>query len=357
MKPFTVPDPLSRPVVTLRQIAAAAGVSMAAVSYALRRDAKIPEATRERVLAAAAGLGYRPNPRVASLMAHIRRGQAPPRGERIAFVWVHTSRAQSRRDPFLRSVHRAARRRAEQMGFEVEEHWTADPGMTDRRLGEILRSRGIVGVVLSPVMTSESVLTLDWDWSQFAAAVIGNVSWVPELHHAGHHHYLGMRMVLLELGRLGRTRPVALIEATSNERSKHAWEAAFLAFAEDRTRAADRVRVVSRPDDAGIAAWVEERRPDALIVSETSLLGAPGLASLLRRRRCPVVTLYWSRKTPRGIGGVDQCSDRVAAHAVDLVVAQLHSNEFGVPDLPRIMLFPGRWVPPRPARFNTPSAG
>lgn len=320
---------------------------MAAVSYALRRDGKIPEATRERVLAAAARLGYRPNPRVASLMAHIRRGQTPPRGERIAFVWVHTSRQQSRRSPFLRSVFRAARRRAEQMGFAVEEFWTADPGMTGRRLAEILRTRGIVGVVLSPVMTDESVVTLDWDWSRLAAAVVGNVSWTPELHHAGHYHYLGMRLALLELAKLGHVRPVALIEATSNQRSKHAWEAAFLAFAGDRASAADRLRVVAKPDEAGIAAWVAARRPDVLIVSETSLLTAPGLPALIRRRKVPVVTLYWSRTTPRGVGGVDQCHDRVAAHAVDLVVAQLHSNEFGVPDLPRIMLFPGRWVPPR----------
>jgi hypothetical protein len=34
---------------------------------------------------------------------------------------------------------------------------------------------------------------------------------------------------------------------------------------------------------------------------------------------------------------------------VDLVAAQLNSNEFGVPALPRLMLFPGRWVGPRAA--------
>ncbi len=46
------------------------------------------------------------------------------------------------------------------------------------------------------------------------------------------------------------------------------------------------------------------------------------------------------------MGGIDQCYDRAAGHAVDLVVAQLNANETGVPDLPRMMLFPGRWVPP-----------
>lgn len=340
-------EPGPTPSVTLKQIAAAAGVSLACASYALRHHAKIPEATRTHVIATARRLGYRPNPRVASLMAHIRRGHAQPRDERIAFIWVHTPRAQSQRDPFLRRVFLGARRRAEQMGFGLEEFWTNDPDMTEQRLEEILRARGIVGVVLSPVMTGESVLTLNWDWRHFAPAVIGNVTWTPELHHAGHHHYLAMRTTLLELAKLGCTRPVALIEAKSNERAKHAWEAAFLALAADPRSAADRVRIVANPAEPGLADWLGRLRPDVVIVSETALLEAPGLAAHLRRRRMPIVTLYWSKETPRGIGGVDQCYDRVASHAVDLVVAQLNANEFGVPDLPRIMLFPGRWIPPR----------
>jgi hypothetical protein len=65
-----------------------------------------------------------------------------------------------------------------------------------------------------------------------------------------------------------------------------------------------------------------------------------------RDLRLPRVTLYWSKQSPRGIGGIDQCHDRVAGHAVDLVAAQLNANETGAPDLPRMMLFPGRWVAP-----------
>ncbi|WP_414663943.1 LacI family DNA-binding transcriptional regulator [Horticoccus sp. 23ND18S-11] len=355
--------PLPHTVVTLKQVAEAAGVSLACVSYALRHDSKISADTRQRVAAAAAHLGYRPNPRVASLMAHIRRRDPRTAGERIAFVWVHTSRTQSQRDPFLRQVFAGARHRLEQTGFAIEQFWTTDPGMTDARLEQILRTRGIVGVVLSPIVTGESALTLDWDWRHFAPAVIGNVTWTPELHHAGHHHYLALRMVLNELAQLGCTAPVALIEATSNERAKQAWSAAFLTSGGDFTAAAQRVRIVSGAGEPGLADWVAARRPDALIVSETSLLAAPRLAAWVRQHRIPTVTLYWSNSTPKGIGGVDQCYDRVAAHAVDLVVAQLNSNEFGVPDLPRIMLFPGRWVAPRiatgptarPARSPKPS--
>lgn len=345
MDSFIVPLDSKR-VVTLKVVAARARLSLATVSYALRQHPKIPVATRDRVAEIARALGYRPNPRVASLMAHIRGAQARPHQERIAFVWVHTGRAAARRDPFLNQVFAGARERAGQMGFALEEFWTNDPGMSDQRLEQILRARGIVGVVLSPVTTAEAAITLGWDWRHFSAAVIGNVTWTPELHHAGHHHFLAMRLALLELEKLGRRRIGALIEPTSNGRAKRAWEAAFLTHHPDLAAAPSLVRVI---DEAGLqeaAAWLRRSNPDALIVSETSLLAAPGLRAAIRELALPVITLYWSTDTPRGIGGIDQCYDRVAAHAVDLVAAQLNANETGVPDLPRIMLFPGKWVAP-----------
>lgn len=334
------------PVVALKDVAKRAGLSLATVSYALRQNPKIPVETRERVAAAARELGYRPNPRVASLMAHIRGAQSPAPRERLAFVWVHTTRAEARQNSFLHRVFVGARERAGQMGFALEEFWTCDPGMTDQRLEQILRARGIVGVVLSPVTNAEATVTLKWDWRHFSPAVIGNVTWTPELHHAGHHHYLAMRLVLSELAKLGCKRPAAVIEATVHERNKHAYVAAFWAHFPQPVSARSLVRVVSRDDTADVGPWLRAVRPDALVVSHADLLDLPGVGKAAMALRIPRVTLYWSKETPRGIGGIDQRQDRVAGHAVDLVVAQLNANETGAPDLPRMMLFPGRWVPP-----------
>ena len=64
--------------VTLADVARAAGVSVAGASYALRGDRSIPARTVERVRRIAAELGYRPDLRVSSLMATIRRGRARP---------------------------------------------------------------------------------------------------------------------------------------------------------------------------------------------------------------------------------------------------------------------------------------
>lgn len=349
MKSFTVPVP-AKNIITIKEVARVARLSVAAVSYALRNHPKIPEETRQRVRAIAEELGYRPNPRISSLMAHIRRAHARPAGERLAFVWVHTTRARSERDPFLRSIFRGARERAEQSGFELEQFWTTDAGMTDRRLEQIIQSRGIVGVVLSPVMSDEASLALDWTWRGFAVAVIGNVTWTPELHHAAHHHYLGMRMALGELAKLGCQRPAALIDAETNERAKRSWEAAFLTHHPARAKAPSLARVFAPGELAGVPGWLRTTKPDVLIVSRTSLLESPGLRTVCRALKLPLVTLYWDDKTPAGMGGVDQCYDLIAGHAVDLVAAQLNSNETGVPDLPRMMLFSGRWVPPRRTR-------
>lgn len=345
MNSFTMPSNPKSPV-TIKAIARQARLSLATVSYALRNSPKIPSTTREQVQAVARELGYRPNPRVASLMAHIRRAHARTASERLAFVWVHTTRAKAARDPFLREVFAGARERASQMGFELEEFWTEDAGMTDQRLEQILRARGIVGVVLSPVTTAEAAITLGWDWRHFAPAVIGNVTWTPELHHAGHHHYLGMRMALLELEKLACTRPVALIEQKTNERAKRAWEAAFLTHHPETKAARSLVRILDAIGGSEMAEWLRASRADALIVSDAALLDAPSLRAAIRKLDVPKVTLYWSNDTPRDVGGIDQCYDRVSAHAVDLVAAQLNANEFGVPDLPRMMLFPGRWIAP-----------
>lgn len=330
---------------TLKQIAQRAKVSRATVSYALRNHPKIPLATREHIQAVARSLGYKPNPRVAGLMAHIRRGSARPFGERIAFVWVHTTREEAQRSLFLRTVLQGARARAEQSGYALEEFWTSDPGMSDLRLQRIIRARGIVGVVLSPVTNAETSITLDWDWSSFAAAVVGNVTWTPELHHAGHHHYLGMRMCMTELAKLGCRRPAGLVDEATHERAKRAWEGAFLAHHPDPAGARHLWALQRKGRKKDFAAWLGRTAPDALIVGATDLLSLPGVRAKVRELALPVVSLHWQDEA-RGIGGIDQCYGRVAAHAVDLVIAQLNLNELGPPDLPRIMLFTGYWVPP-----------
>jgi len=67
------------PVVTIKDVARRAGVSIATVSYVLNESAPISEATRARVLAAAAELGYRPSA--------IARGLRAQESRIIGYSW------------------------------------------------------------------------------------------------------------------------------------------------------------------------------------------------------------------------------------------------------------------------------
>jgi LacI family transcriptional regulator len=331
-------------VITLQQIARAAGCSLATVSYALRDDPRIRPETRTLVQKIAAQLGYRPNPRFSALMSHIRKSRPVAAGERIAFVWVHTPRAESAKDPFLQRVFRGAKARAEALGYGLEQFWTAERGMTDRRLSQVMKSRGIVGVLLSPVM-HEAEVTLDLEWPCFAPAVIGSARWNPELHHAGHHHYLAMRMALERLGAAGCRRPMAILEAEVNERARRAWEAAFAVFHPSRAAAAELLWIGQPDDRRALARWVKASRPDAVVISSLAIIEKLRVIGVSAPPLLPIINLHWVPNTPM-IGGIDQSYDLIAANAVDLVVSQLNTNETGVPPWPRILLFPGRWMEP-----------
>ncbi len=342
-------------MITLQQIARAAGCSLATVSYALRDDPRIRAETRTRVQAVAAQLGYRPNPRFTALMSHIRNSRPVASGERIAFVWVHTPRAEAAKDSFLQRVFLGANARAESLGYGLEQFWTAERGMTDRRLSQVMKSRGIVGVLLSPVM-HEAEVTLDLEWSCFAPAVIGSARWNPELHHAGHHHYLAMRMALEKLSAAGCRRPVAILEAEVNERARRAWEAAFAVFHPNRAAAAELLWIGVPENRRAFARRLKTCRPDAIIVSAQTIVEQLRTMDIDATPERPIVTLHWVPTAPE-ISGVDQSYDMVAANAVDLVVSQLNGNETGVPPWPRMLLFPGRWVEPTIPAVPSSDAG
>lgn len=336
-------------VITIKEIAAGAGLSLATVSYALRSHPKIPKATREHVMRVAQELGYRPNPRVATLMAHIRRARGPSAGERIAFVWVHTPREETREDPFLRLVLAGARQRAEQLGYHLEEFWTEERGMSDRRLSNILKSRGITGVLFSPVV-HEVTVALDFEWEAFACAVIGHARWEPELHHAGHHHYHAMRSTLEQLERLGCKRPAVILNPEVNERGRRAWQAAFLVFHPTPQKAPTLVLPKMPATAAEMRRWLRLHAPDVLILHR---------ANMVRRVRAwlkpgdptRLCCLHWSPDL-QDVPGINQRFDLVAGNAVDLVVSQLIANERGLPEIPRVTLFPGQWTVPA----GTPAA-
>src|SRR5690606_30742014 len=101
---------------TMKDVAERAGVSVTAVSYALRRQPGIPEETAERIRTIAAQIGYTTHPFVSALMKEIRAGRkmmAPPV---IAYVSSYSRRSYWMASAVQAGYFEGARARCEELG-------------------------------------------------------------------------------------------------------------------------------------------------------------------------------------------------------------------------------------------------
>lgn len=145
--------PGNRPV-TLQDIAREAGVSAMTVSRVLRNQDAVRESTRERVQVAVKRLGYRPNPLVSALMTQVRRGQREDRGLQLALV--HCLPAEMELAANMETFREVAREQAASLGYGLTEFYLRDVGMNMRRQLEIVRARGIRGVILEHLFSSRA---------------------------------------------------------------------------------------------------------------------------------------------------------------------------------------------------------
>lgn len=326
--------------VGLKDVAKAAGMSVSAVSYALRGAANIPVETAVRVRAVAERLGYRPNARVGELMAHIRRARPLSGAEPLAFVHLDGDRESAEAGGFARYVEQAARAHAERRGYRLDSFWLADVAGNARRLGGILAARGISGVLFAPTTRAARIET-DWPWDEFATAAVGMSELGVLPARAAHHHYEAMRETITRMAATGAKRVVAAVEAATNERAHRGWQAAWMTYG--GAGAARRLWLHRGQPADELKAWVGQIAPDAIIGDGVGVVRemrryVPGVPV----ERCAV--LSWSRGVE--FAGIDQGYDAIAAHAVDLVVTQLQRNERGLPNPPPMLLFPGRWTEP-----------
>ncbi|AHF94490.1 hypothetical protein OPIT5_17560 [Opitutaceae bacterium TAV5] len=329
---------------TLRQIARKAGVSLSTVSYALRQHANVSPEMQKRVAAVAAKLGYATDPRLMSLMAHVRAARMDEKREVLALVWPEQSRESTRESLYFHWVYGGVAERAEQLGFSVEEFWPHQEHMPLTRLLDVLFARGIYGLVFAPASHPPTGIETA-DFSRVAVAKIGLAEWPVRFHLSAHNHFMGMTLAMRALAAAGFRRPAALVRKHVHDLNLGAYEAAFLQNHPCRgtqkgRRLAERLFLLMADPRSleGVKEWLLREEPDVLLCSDI----APWPASMESRMpRVRWASLLRSAET--GGAGVEQEYAQVAANAVDLVMEQLNRNERGIPSIPKTLLTNGRW--------------
>ena len=310
------------------------------VSRALRGEPHVKAEVREQVKQAAQSLGYQPDPEIGKLMAHMRRQRRSETPQTLAFVWAERTAVEIRQSAWSMELIRGVRERALQLGFTLSEFHLAEKGMTARRLSSILQARGIAGVILSPLL-SRSRGHVSMQWEKFSSVVIGLGYARPALHRVHHHHFLGMMTAMRRLKKLGYRRIGLFASTTIDQRMFGAWSASFRTHHPLAVSQVEELLCLKRqPTRSDLLGWIKTARPDVVI--DGGQLAFDWLKGMRLPQDLGYVTLSWQPEKPER-AGIDQQTDVLGAAAVDLLVEQLHHNERGPPQHPKMVMTEGVW--------------
>lgn len=345
---------MSSSPVTLRQIAAKAGLSAAAVSLALRDSPQIRKEVRERVSKLAKQMGYRPNPLLAAYQAQVRA--LKPAKFQATLAWVSDFEdPRNWQKPWNAPLFNGARHRAAALGYVLEEIRMPTVKLDDwegnvRKFQKILRSRGIHGVILPHLYRAHHAV-LPWD--DFAVVCIGRNHLTLEksayqvAHPVWHHSvnedcFANTRIALMRLREAGCRRIGLAISEYSEQESDGLRSAAYLRAASDWP-ARERVPILYSADVPRVESWARKHRVDAVVCSHPDVRLAVEQAGFHVPRDVRIAHLHLAPDVA-GWSGIDRRLDQLGSAAVDILTAHLVRNERGVPPFAKELLIEGFWV-------------
>jgi len=315
---------------------------------ALRGHPGVSAPTRERLRALAWEMGYRPNPLIAANMVLLRAGRRSAYTGTLAFVGNGAPPDLNSPAHSLERSYVGAQRRAEALGYRLE-WFSLGKGVTGRRLGNILKARGVCGVVLgaNELVPSE----LQMDWSAFALAAIGRTEIGHDLHRTTGDYYQAVRGVC-QICRARGYRRIGLSLSRDHDAAHHGLHHSAFVGCQIAWPAADRVPalIANEWTEASFFAWLREHEPDVVIAGDDDFLPAWFARAGVRIPQDLGFVRPHVGRPELGIAGFLFHDEGIGAAAIDLVAEQLDHNERGLPEVVKLVLLPGRWFEGRSLR-------
>ncbi len=334
---------------TLKTIAKLTGLSQSTVSRALRNDPMQSRQTCARVQKVAKDIGYSPSPLVSALMTQIKRGRKSQYSATIGLIDLFAERDGWRKWRSIPPLVDGFRRRASELKYNTETFWLGQPGMSPKRLVNILRSRGIIGIVIIPPFEMNS--RLDMDISGFACATMGYPLKSPNIHRAARDFIKDISIAIDQATQLGYKRLGLAVPSRIEHLNECHWSAGLLSY-QQRIPQNERIPILlssSFENEIDLKkaytefkSWYKKHQPDVI---------------LSFRHYVPDFLKDMGVDIPKKVGYIDICqrddqslfagvclqSEKIGGAAADLVVNQINLNERGEPDLAKLTLVHGSW--------------
>ena len=323
----------------ISDVAREAGCSASTVSRALRSHASIPASTRERIIRVAESLGYKCNPIFSEMMSSIRSRTQPGRAT-FAYLNNEATEFGWRNVPAFKQYIEGVRRRADELGFEIDMIWTREKNLTTRRLTKILMARGIQSVLVGPSSYGRGHLSLGWE--NLSSVAIGHSVVAPRLHRVVNNQKNTVEMALRQAWSRGYRRPGLFLAKWQDVRCDLNFTAGYYAWSASRPARRIPPLLFAEMNRAETQAWLSECQPDVIIAS--GHLSLKFLKKMNAGIGSAIGYVDLDLAEPDGsVAGIVQNHTVVGAAAVDLLVQQVSHAEKGVPLFPKMILIGGTW--------------
>lgn len=333
------PDHKAKPKgrVSLRDIAAAAGVCLMTVSLSLRDNPKISQTTRERVQQLARELGYHPDPEISRLMKRLRISRTARGSTSLAILDFYP-----RLDFAELSYHRRIRQgilgRSEELGFAVSQFQAAAYKFNLDHILKLVRNRGIDGLILFPSVVAPLTLDPAADWRELSVVSITNSILSPRFHCVVPHQFANMMRQIEAMKEHGRQKISAIIEESFDERTAHHFTAAMNWHGHGK-----RILIVPNVATAAeksvlIARWIAKHDPDMIFAQSPE--SVVQVVTRLRRLKRTVVAALGTPNNDQ-FSYLNEHPEVVGSAAVELLAGMMYYHETGIPHHPRTTMIDG----------------
>lgn len=324
------------------------------VSLVLKKHPKISAETRARVYQVIEKLGYRPDPMLASLVAYRHTTSKPHYVATLGWLTNFGTQHGWKEFSYCLDYYHGASRRASELGYQMDEFWIREPGISPDRLSDILLNRGIEGVLIPPLPFDGSN-TVQLRWERFAAITFGYSLQKPSLHLVTFHHFKTMVLAMTKLRELGYRRIGLVFKRSQDERVGHEHVAAYL-MEHYLHFEGKHLPVFYEEDENEFRDWMHTHEPDAIL----TLSPQPFLDWLAKLKiKVPqdlgvaFLALY-PKLIEMNYAGIYQEHELIGVHAADLLAGMLHRNERGIPPRPQRVLLEPVWMEGKSVRKQKP---
>ena len=342
--PSLKPD-LAEPIrrISMRDIAKAVGVSVSAVSLAIKNSPRVSEKVRQKIQEKIRELGYQPDPMLAAL-SHYRRSKiCSPVTAELAWIncWPDPKKLRSFRE--FDYYWQGAFEEAKLNGFRLES-FNLKECETIERLDKILRARNIRGILIPP-HGARSINWGDFRWDDYCIIRFGHSVQNPPAHIVTSNQLSDGMIAFENIWNKGYRR-IAYVATLGSSVKTARFSAGFLqgqlkVEAKLKLQPLLLEEINFQKDEKLFLTWLCKTKPDAIFTD------LPYMHRMLTKAgyRVPgdIGLAATSVLDGNASAGIDQNSREIGKAAIQMLISLINHNERGIPKICRELLIAGSW--------------